>query len=134
MIVMAVGFHGSLAVFGGCAEEELGPKCQAYYGQNKCCMELAGTNEVMKNACDTSLKAIEDAIDDGKAPADFEAACGTALDTAQQQGQCLTEASKVCHPKGDFCEGCEDCNTYCSCREISTSGQIPAAECLQTCE
>ncbi len=64
----------------------LGTNCTKYYG---CCPELASKlGAQAQQACDQSKSATQDAIAKGAKASDYETACKSALDAAQQAGVC----------------------------------------------
>ncbi|MFW5741496.1 MAG: hypothetical protein ACOC1F_14165 [Myxococcota bacterium] len=73
---------------GSSGSAALGESCEAYYGDNGCCMEAAGETQHSEDACAQSLEQIESAIANGAKPSDYEAACQSALDAAQSAGVC----------------------------------------------
>ena len=67
---------------------KLGPECEKYYGSGNCCLDVAGDQAQAKDACVQGKKSIEEGLKKGGKPADFEAACKTANDTAKLTGKC----------------------------------------------
>lgn len=66
----------------------LGANCEAYYGEDGCCMEAAGDTQQLKDACAQGVDQIEAAIANGAKPSDYEASCQSALDAAKAAGIC----------------------------------------------
>lgn len=73
---------------GGSTSAALGADCEAYYGNGGCCLEVAGDQQALKDACAQGLDTINSGIANGAKPSDYEASCKAGLDGAQAAGLC----------------------------------------------
>lgn len=73
---------------GGTSSAALGADCEAYYGNGGCCLEVAGDQQAVKDACMQGLDSINAGLAQGAKPSDYEASCKAGLDAAQAAGMC----------------------------------------------
>ncbi len=73
---------------GGSSSAALGADCEAYYGSGGCCLEVAGDQQAVKDACTQGLDSINAGLANGAKPSDYESTCKAGLDAAQAAGMC----------------------------------------------
>jgi hypothetical protein len=67
------------------SKASVGPNCTAYL---ECCDELAEDQPSVAQSCDTTRKAIDDAVESGAAVESYETACKSAVSSWKSAGYC----------------------------------------------